>query len=572
LSDCDAIVIGSGPNGLVAANLLSDAGWSVIVLEAHDRPGGAVRTDELTLPGYRHDLFSAFYPLAAASPVIPKLNLEQHGLRWRNAPAALAHPLPDGSCATIWRDLDRTAESLESFAVGDGAAWRSLFELWRRVGPSLVNALFTPFPPIRAGARLLRALGGMDDMVEFLRFSVLPARRAADERFGGAGGGLLLAGNALHADLTPESAAGGLYGWLLASLGQHVGWPVPEGGAGELTAAMIRRLETNAGVVRCGSEVAKIVVSEGRAVGVRTSTGEELTASHAVLADVGAPALYLRLLEEQHVPRQLQKTMRQFEYDTSTVKVDWALSAPVPWEAPDAREAGTVHVTDSIDELSRHANQLARGLIPDEPFLVFGQHAMTDPTRFPEGGETAWAYTHVPQDIRGDASGDLTGDWSERETDEFVERMEARVERLAPGFKDLILGRHVFTPPSMERINANLVGGAINGGTAQIHQQVIFRPPASLGRPDTPIKGLFLASASAHPGGGVHGAPGANAARAALRSTSNARIGTLRRLLRFPVPIGGNDEGSPPTGSTSNLRQSASSKSSPTRTATGTGS
>jgi phytoene dehydrogenase-like protein len=525
VSDFDAVVIGSGPNGLVAANVLADAGWSVIVCESNESPGGAVRTEELTVPGYHHDLFSAFYPLAAASPVIPKLGLERFGLRWKRAPYALAHARDDGTCVVLSPDIDETAASLDAFAPGDGDAWRALYAQWERIGPAFVKALFTPFPPLRAGGALVRRIGGPAALTEFLRFSILTARRAADENFDGEGGGLLLAGNALHADLTPESAAGGLYGWLLAGLGQQVGWPVPEGGAGRLTGALVSKLKSLGGEVRCGTEVTRVLAPGGRAEGVRTAAGEEIGARRAVIADTGAPALYLRLLDEGLIPSRLLRAMQRYEYDTGTVKVDWALTGPVPWKSPEARRAGTVHVADSLDELSHHSSGLSQGLIPDRPFLVFGQHAMTDPTRFPPGGETAWAYTHVPQNVRGDAGGDdISGTWDERETEAFVGRIEDRVERIAPGFKDLIAGRHVWTPPTMEAENANLVNGAINGGTAQIQQQVIFRPPGSWGRPETPVKGLYLGSASAHPGGGVHGAPGANAARAALRSASRLKF------------------------------------------------
>jgi phytoene dehydrogenase-like protein len=524
----DAVVIGSGPNGLAAANVLADAGWDVVVLESAAEPGGAVRTAELVEPGFRNDLFSAFYPLGAASPVLRALELERHGLRWCHAPSVVAHPQPDGSCAVLSRDLDVTAASLDSFAPGDGDAWRRLYGLWERVGTQLIDALCTPFPPVRAGACMLRALGA-DELVRFLRFALLPVRRMAEEEFRGAGGGLLLAGNALHSDLLPESVASGMYGWLLCGLGQQVGYPVPEGGAGELTAALVRRLERAGGRVECSAAVTRIVVRDGAARGVRTTDGREIDAARAVLADVGAPALYEQLLPPELVPQRLRDDLRRFQYDSSTVKVDWTLSAPIPWTAEAARGAGTVHLTDGMDALSDHASQLVCGQVPDRPFLVFGQYAATDPTRQPPGAETAWGYTHVPQKIAGDAGGDgIEGRWDERETEAFVARMEAQVERFAPGFRELIRGRHVFTPVTMEETNQSLAGGAINSGTAQLHQQLLFRPTPALGRPETSVDRLYLASASAHPGGGVNGAAGGNAARVALgRESALRRPGAL---------------------------------------------
>ena len=511
----DAVVIGSGPNGLVGANLLAAEGWDVTVLEAQPTAGGAVRSAELIEPGFHHDLFSAFYPLAAASPVIRALKLEEHGLRWRRSPMVVAHPAVDGSCAALSTDLDETAASLDAFAPGDGDAWRRLYALWERIGGQLVDSLFTPFPPLVAGARLATELGP-SELTRFLRFSMLPVRRMGEEEFAGQGGARLLAGTALHADLTTESAAGGMYGWLLCGIGQQLGWPVPEGGAGRLTDALISKLESAGGRVVCNAEVSEVVVRRGRAVAVRTTDGREVDARRAVLAGVGAPALFQKLVDAQHLPSRLLEDMKRFQYDSGTVKVDWTLDGPVPWASVEARRAGTVHVTESVDALTLHSSQLALGLIPDRPFLLFGQYSTADETRAPAGKETAWAYTHVPQAIRGDAGGSLTGAWSQSETDEFVGRMEDEVERLAPGFRNLIRGRHVFTPPDLERANANLVGGAVNGGTAQVHQQLIFRPVSGLGRPETPVKNLYLASASAHPGGGVHGAAGANAARAAL--------------------------------------------------------
>ena len=524
----DAVVIGAGPNGLVAANLLADEGWDVEVLEEQPRPGGAVRTEELTLPGFRHDVFSAFYPLAVASPAIRSLGLDRYGLRWRRAPLVLAHPASDGTCAVLSEDLDETAASLDAFAPGDGEAWRRLYGLWQRTGEHLIDALLTPFPPVASGGRVVRAVGTAD-LVRFFRFGLVPVRRLADEEFRGPGGGRLLAGSALHADLTPESSAGGLYGWVLCCLGQEHGWPVPEGGAGALTDALVRRLEARGGRLRCGVRADAVLVRGGRAVGVRTADGD-VGARRAVLADVGAPALFLRLVDRAHLPTRMLDDLRRFQYDNATVKVDWALDGPVPWEAESALRAGTVHVTEGLDELSHHATQLATGRVPDRPFLVLGQYAMADPSRAPEGCETAWAYTHVPHRVKGDAGEDgLTGTWDERETEAFTARVENEIEALAPGFRDRIRGRHVLTPPAMEARNANLRDGALNGGTAQLHQQVVFRPTSGLGRPETPVRGLYLASASAHPGGGVHGGPGANAARAALRASAPWGLGLSGR-------------------------------------------
>ena len=531
----DAIVIGAGPNGLVAANLLADAGWDVLVLEAEPEPGGAVRSAELVEPGFVNDVFSAFYPLAAASPHIRALRLEEHGLRWVRAEVAVAHPAADGTCAAISLDPAGTAASLDAFAPGDGEAWRRLYGLWERAGRHALDALLTLFPPVRPALRLAAELGPAE-LLRFLRFATLSVRRLGEETFRGAGGRRLLAGNALHADLTPETPPGGVYGWTLCGLGQEVGFPVPQGGAGELTAALLRRLAVRGGRVVCGAPVERVVVRGARAVGVETADGERHEARRAVLADVGAPQLYWRLVGDGHLPARVLDDLVRFQYDSATVKVDWTLDGPIPWTHPDARRAGTVHVADDVDALTRQAAELACGELPARPYLVMGQYASFDPTRCPPGKETAWAYTHVPQHIAGDARGELAGRWDEQEAERFAERMEEEVERLAPGFRDRIRGRHVHTPPTLEAANRNLVGGAINGGTAQLHQQLVFRPTSQLARPETPIRRLYLASASAHPGGGVHGACGAHAARVALaahrRRVPTVAAGALARRLQ----------------------------------------
>lgn len=512
--EVDAVVVGAGPNGLVAANRLVDAGWDVLLLEAQPEVGGAVRSDRDLHPDFIQDTFSAFYPMAAASPAILGLRLEEHGLRWSHAPAVLGHPRPDGSWALLHRDVDITAELLDAQHHGDGDAWRRLHDSWSRVGPALTDALLTPFPPIRAGLRTVLKLpqvGGLS----FVRQLLTPALRLFDKNFGGDGPRLLLAGNACHADIPLDAAGSGLMGLLLTMLAQTVGYPVPVGGAERLSLAMRDRFLDHGGQVECDAQVTKVVVHRGRAVGVHCRS-ELVRARRAVLADVHAERLYGQLVSYDDLPSRVATQMRTFRRDPATFKVDYALNGPVPWESAPPYAPGTIHIANSIAEMNTFFAQLGTDTIPSHPFLLMGQMTTADPTRSPPGTESLWAYTHVPQHARHDAGGDLTGSWSHDEAERFADRVQARIERHAPGFESAILSRRILTPADLEKRNANLVGGSLNGGTAALDQQLIFRPFAGNGRATTAVAGLYLASASAHPGGSVHGACGMNAARAAL--------------------------------------------------------
>jgi len=515
-ASADAIVIGSGPNGLVAANALADAGWDVLVLEAQPEIGGAVRSGEVTAPGYTTDLFSAFYPLAAASPLIRDLELGRHGLEWVRAPAVLAHALDDGRAAVLHDHPEQTAAALDEFAAGDGDAWLSMFIQWRRIRDDLLDALFTPFPPVAAGARLVRVLGAADAL-RMARLATTPVRRLAEETFRGDAGRLLLTGNAMHADVPPDGAGSGVFGWLLTMLGQDVGFPVPKGGAGRLAEALAARARSLGAQIRANSPVADVLVRGGRAHAVRLRDGAVLTARRAILADVPAPALYGELLSGVPLPGQFRTDLAAFQWDHATLKLNWALDGRIPWRAGAAGSAGTVHLGVDVDGFVDFAADLSVGRAPRRPFVLFGQMTTADPTRSPAGTESAWAYTHLPWRVGADAVA------------RQVERVEAAVERVAPGFAGLVVARHVQGPDTLESSNESLVHGAINGGTAAIHQELFFRPTPGLGRPETPVEGLFLASASAHPGGGVHGACGWNAARAALRA--QGRLGALHRTL-----------------------------------------
>jgi phytoene dehydrogenase-like protein len=519
----DALVIGAGPNGLVAANLLMDAGWDVLVLETQDHVGGGVYSDESVQPGFVHDTFSAFYPLAGASKVIRDLHLEEHGLVWRHAPAVLGNPLPDGSWAVLSRDLDRTAASLDALHPGDGDAWRALTEDWKIIGPAIIDALLSPFPPVRGGLRTLSKLprvGGID----YVRTLLEPAATMGGKRFGSQGAQLLLCGNASHADIPLTASGSGLLGLLLAMMGQTVGFPAPEGGAARFTQALADRFTARGGEIRLGTRVAKVLVHNRRTRGVRTESGEELTA-RAVVADVAATALYGELIDWADLPPRTRSGMQRFEQDPATIKVDWALSGPIPWTSPPEMAPGTVHFADSVDQISTSQDAITNHSIPAEPFLLTGQMTSTDPTRSPAGTESVWAYTHVPQEVHRDNGPDgLTGRWDHDETERMADRMQARITAYAPDFESRIITRRVLGPYEMQAKNENLIKGALGGGTSGLHQQLVFRPVPGLGRADTQFRGLFLGSASAHPGGGVHGACGSNAARAVLAAARTGRL------------------------------------------------
>jgi phytoene dehydrogenase-like protein len=463
--------------------------------------------------------------------VLRALELPSYGLRWRHAPLVLAHPTYDGRCAALSTDVDVTAAAVETYAPGDGDAWRELDARFRSVSGPLLDALTSPIPPVKGGVRLAAKLGPRG-LLEFTRLALTSIRRMSQEQFAGEGAALLLTGNTMHADLGPDVPPGGFLGWMLTGLGQEYGFPVPEGGAGQLTAALVRRLTQRGGIVRCNAPVVKIEVRDRRAVGVVLADGESIGAPRGVLADVGAPALYRDLVGEEHLPPRVVADLERFQYDPATFKVDWALSGPIPWRAEPATRAGTVHVCDGMDGFTQVAADLAQDRIPAHPFVLVGQMNKADPTRSPAGTETVWAYTHVPLKVRADAGGDLTGKWDAAEADAFADRVEAEIESHAPGFRTLITARHLLTPPGLEAINANLAGGALGGGTTALSQQAVFRPIPGLGRAETPVRGLYLASSSAHPGGGVHGACGSNAARAALAAHRIRKLTSLPRAER----------------------------------------
>src|SRR5512132_313290 len=466
----DAVIVGSGPNGLAAAITMARAGCSVLVYEANATIGGGTRSAELTLPGFLHDVCSAVHPLAAGSPFFKTLPLERLGLEWIEPEIPLAHPLDNGSAACLYRDIDVTAERL----FDDSGAYRRLMKPLARNWENLSIEFLQPMLHVPRHPFVLARFGVP---------ALCPATLLAKFIFKGEPARALFAGIAAHSFLPLEAPVSSAFALVLGLAGHAVGWPIPRGGSQRIANALAAYLRDLGGKIEVNHRIENL---------------RDLPKSRAILLDVSVWE-FLRIASRE-MPSGYRRRLESFRHAPGIFKIDYALSGPIPWKAEACRRAGTIHLGGSINEIAATERDVSRGKVPERPFVLVAQQSLFDETRAPRGQHTLWVYCHVPFDCVLDVSNQI----------------ESQIERFAPGFRDCVLTCHKMGPAALERSNPNLTGGDINGGAANL-TQLIARPVLGPTPYRTPLPGVFLCSASTPPGGGVHGMCGYHAARTALR-------------------------------------------------------
>ena len=466
----DAVVVGSGPNGLAAAITLARVGYSVLVLEANSTIGGGARSAELTLPGFVHDVCSAVHPLAAGSPFFKSLPLERFGLHWIQPEIPLAHPFDDGTAACLYRDVDFTADSLGQDKRNYCKLMKPLVRDWEKLSAEFLQPmLHLPRHPIALAKFGMRVL--------------CPTTLLANLFFKGNPARALFAGVAAHSFLPLESPLSSAFGFVLGSAGHAVGWPIPSRGSQTISNALAAYLQELGGEIETNCKIDNL---------------EQLAEARAVLFDTSVWN-FVQIAGNQ-LPDTYRRRLQKFRHAPGIFKIDYALSAAIPWRSDKCRRAGTIHLGGTLEEIAAAERDIAHGKLPERPFVLVAQQSLFDQTRGPHGQHTLWAYAHVPFDCNVDVS----------------EKIEAQIERFAPGFRDCILVRHKTGTTELEKSNPNLAGGDISGGAANLWQ-LIARPVFSQTPYRTPLRGVYLCSSSTPPGGGVHGMCGYHAARAALR-------------------------------------------------------
>lgn len=465
----DAVVVGSGPNGLAAAITLAGAGYSVLVLEAKETVGGGLRSGEITLPGFTHDIAAAVFPMALASPFFRSLDLSSCGLEWVHSPVPLAHPMDDGTVVLLERSIEATAEALGPDDVSYRTMMRSLVRDWDRLLDDILGPRHFPRHPIA--------------LARFSRLAVQSTDKLVRSRFKEGRARALFSGIAAHSIMTMDRPQGSAFGLVLGAAGHTVGWPVVKGGSQKIADAMMRYLITLGGEVRTGIEVRSL---------------DELPAARAVLLDVTPQQL--AVIAADRLPDTYRQRLLGHEYGPGVFKIDWVLEGAVPWKARECLQAATVHVGGTFEEIAGAESDVWKGKHPERPLVLLAQQSLFDTTRTQDGRQVVWAYCHVPNCSTFDMSA----------------RIESQIERFAPGFRDSIVARNVMNTAGMEAYNPNFIGGSIAGGVQQ-PLQLFLRPAGQWQAYATPMKGIYLCSSSMPPGAGVHGMCGYHAARRALR-------------------------------------------------------
>jgi phytoene dehydrogenase-like protein len=465
----DAVVVGSGPNGLAAAITLAQSGKAVLLIEAAENIGGGMRSADLMHSGCIHDVCSSVHPLGAASPFFQSLSLAKSGLEWINPPVALAHPLDDGTAVLLERSLDTTAQNLGADAINYRRLMKPLVNNWDKLIPDILAPLHFPRHPL-AYSRFGFNAGQSAAYVIFKNFRTKQGKS-------------LFAGVAAHSKMPLDKAGSAAFGLLLGAAGHAVGWPVAKGGSQSIATALKAQFLALGGEIKTGWEIHSL---------------EELPAAAVKLLDITPKQL--AKIGGNHFEKTYRNKLEHHKYGSGVFKVDWVLDRPVPWKAADCLKAATVHVGGTFEDIAGAENEVWEGQHPQYPFVLLGQPSLFDPTRAPAGKHTVWAYCHVPNGSTFDMS----------------ERIEEQIERFAPGFRDCIKARSVMNPAALEMDNANYVGGDIAGGV--INPFSLFTRPLGSWKPySTPLKGVYVCSSSMPPGAGVHGMCGYHAAKMALK-------------------------------------------------------